>query len=342
MTIQEIMPRRLQARELLGDHWFNGAPFLLGDHRGQVVLVFFWDFASSASLRALPYVQDWAAKYAALGLQVVGVHSPRFRFEQEPANVQDAITRLGITFPVVADNSQMIWSMYGNRTWPAFHLVDQDGFIRCQNAGDGGYLSFERSLQALLSGSNYGEEMPDLTAPFHDTDRPGAVCYRATPEILAGYLRGSVGNVEGMAPESVLEYTDPGFYVDGRMYLQGAWLNDRDCFRWEGEVGTDGAVTIRYQGIEAHLVLEPPEGGKGTMRIEQDGVPLTASDAGTDVTLRAGKTSIVRLDRARSYNIIRNREFGEHLLTLHPIEPGCAVYSLTGIPAVIPDLISNN
>ncbi len=342
MTIQEIMPRRVVARELLGDYWLNGAPLLLGDHHGQVVLVFFWDFSSSASLRALPYVQDWAAKYAHMGAQVVGVHTPRFRFGQDPENVQHAIERLGVTFPVVMDNSQMIWSLYGNRTWPSLHLVDMDGFIRCQSSGDGGYLSFERSLQVLLFGYSYREAMPDLTAPFHETDRPGVVCYRATPEILAGYLRGSVGNVEGLAPESVIAYADPGFYQDGRMYLRGAWLNERECFRWKGEAGTDGAVMVRYQGIEANLVLESPERGTGTMKVEQDGAPLTAGDAGRDVTVGPGKRSIITLKGARLYNIVRNRQFGEHLLTLRPQEPGCAVYSVTGVAAVIPDLISSN
>jgi hypothetical protein len=342
MTIQEIMPRRLVARELLGDYWFNGAPVLLGDHHGQVVLVFFWDFSSSASVRALPYVQDWATKYAPMGLLVVGVHSPRFRFGQDPENVQHAIKRLGVRFPVVSDNSQMIWSLYGNRTWPSLHLVDKDGYIRSQSFGDGSYLSFERSVQSLLSGHYAGEELPDLTEPFHETDRPGVICYRATPEILGGYLRGSVGNVEGMAPESVLEYADPGVYVDGRMYLRGVWLNDRECFRWEGEAGTDGAVMIRYHGIEANLVLGPPEGGRGTVCIEQDGVPLTVAEAGSDVTIGPGKTSSIVLDSARLYNIVHNREFGEHLLTLRPQAPGCAVYSLTGVAGVIPDVISSN
>lgn len=126
------------------------------------------------------------------------------------------------------------------------------------------------------------------------------------------------------------------------MYLKGAWLNGRECFRWEGEAGTDGAVMVRYQGIEANLVLESPEGGAGTMKVEQDGVPLTAANAGRDVVVGPGRECVVTLKGARLYNIVRNREFGEHLLTLRPQKPGCAVYSLTGDSAVIPDLISSN
>ena len=342
MTIQEIMPRRIQARELFGDYWLNGAPVLLGDHHGQIVLVFFWDYSCTASLRALPYVQDWAKKYESMGLVVVGVHSPRFRFGQDPENVQQAIIRLGIPFPVVMDNSQMVWSMYSNHSWPAMHLVDKDGYIRCQSSGDGGYISFERALQTLVYETSRLDELPDLTEPVRETDRPGAVCYRATPEILTGYLRGSIGNVEGLAPESVVEYTDPGFYVDGRMYFRGPWMNERECFRWQGGVQDDGSVMIRYHGIEANLVLEPGGTGIGSLRVEQDGVPLTVANVGRDVQLTDGGGSSVGLDGARLYNIVRNREFGEHLLTLRPQETGCAVYSLTGVTAVIPELFGSN
>lgn len=342
MTIQEIMPRRMQARELFGDYWLNGAPVLLGDHRGQIVLVFFWDYACTLSVRALPYVLDWAAKYAPMGLAVVGVHTPRFHFGHDPANVQAAIDRLGITFPVMTDNSQMVWSMYGNRAWPTMHLVDKDGFIRCQNAGEGGYASFERSLQALLFEAGSHEGLPDLTEPVSETDRPGAVCYRATPEILAGYLRGSIGNVEGLAPESVVSYADPGIYVDGRMYFTGPWLNERECFRWMGSGGEDGCVMIRYRGIEANLVLEPGDDGDGELVIEQDGVALTSANAGRDVRVAAGARSMVPLDGSRLYNVVRNREFGEHLLTLRPQTGGMAVYSLTGVTAVIPELFGSN
>jgi hypothetical protein len=222
------------------------------------------------------------------------------------------------------------------------HLVDKDGFVRCQSSGDGGYISFERSLQTLLYETSRMDELPDLTEPVRETDRPGAVCYRATPEILAGYLRGSVGNVEGLAPESIIEYTDPGFYVDGRMYFLGPWLNGRESFRWEGGPEDDGAVKIRYHGIEANVVLEPGGSGTGRMTVEQDGVPLTAANAGRDVQLSPGSESSIGLDSARLYNIVRNREFGEHMLTLRPQDPGCTVYSLTGVTAAIPELFGSN
>jgi hypothetical protein len=48
------------------------------------------------------------------------------------------------------------------------------------------------------------------------------------------------------------------------------------------------------------------------------------------------------MDFPRSYNVVRNREFGDHLLELVPESPGCAVYALTGVTAVIPELFGSN
>jgi hypothetical protein len=78
------------------------------------------------------------------------------------------------------------------------------------------------------------------------------------------------------------------------------------------------------------------------MTVEQDGVPLTAANAGRDVQLSPGSESSIGLDSARLYNIVRNREFGEHMLTLRPQDPGCTVYSLTGVTAAIPELFGSN
>jgi len=342
MTIQEILPRRMQARELFGDYWLNGGPVFLSDLRGRIVLLDFWDYSCTASQRSLPYLMDWCAKYSSMGLVVVGVHTPKFQFGSSVENVQNAIERLGITYPVMMDNAQFVWSMYGNRFWPTKHLIDKDGFIRCQNVGEGGYGSLERALQSLLYEASPLDELPDLTMPMRETDRPGAVCYRATPEILAGYLRGSIGNVEGLGPESVVDYVDPGIYIDGRLYFHGAWLNERECMRWQGPEQHPGHVVVKYSGIEANLVLAPGESGTSDVVVQQDGASLTASNAGRDVRVARGKRSVVTLDRPRLYNVVRNREFGDHVLRLQPVEPGSAVYSLTGVTAVIPELFGSN
>jgi thiol-disulfide isomerase/thioredoxin len=342
MTILEIMPRRLQARELLGNCWFNGGPVFLSELQGHAALLDFWDYSCTASLLALPYVLEWHRRYADNGLVVVGVHTPKFQFGREPENVQKAIERLGIKYPVVMDNAEMIWANYGNRVWPTKYLVDKDGYIRCQSIGNGSYRSFERSLQSLLYDANPHEELPELMDPLRDTDIPGVSCYHATPEVFGGYVRGTLGNVEGFLPESAAEYKDPGIYVNGRIYLQGTWRAERECVRWFGPAGEDGFVSMLYSGSALDVVLAPPQNGMTAVTIEQDGRPLTAENKGGDAMLLPDGSSILPVDAPRMFSVVQNREFGEHLLRLKPGAPGTALYSLTGETCVIPDVFGSN
>src|SRR5688500_13374329 len=81
--------------------WLN-VPFIAtGTLLGRSApLIWFWDYCSLNSLRALPYVQEWHRRYADAGLRVIGVHSPQFEFGRDPALVEDAVRRLGIDFAV--------------------------------------------------------------------------------------------------------------------------------------------------------------------------------------------------------------------------------------------------
>jgi thiol-disulfide isomerase/thioredoxin len=110
--------------------WLNSAPLDRKSLRGKVVPVNFWTYTCINSLRPLPYVRSWAAKYKDAGLVVVGVHTPEFSFEQEPANVENAVRTLNVTFPVAIDSKTIIWQSFNNQAWPAQYLIDAKGRIR--------------------------------------------------------------------------------------------------------------------------------------------------------------------------------------------------------------------
>src|SRR4051794_18294421 len=71
--------------------WFNSAPLNSKALRGKVVVVNFWAYSCINSLRELPYMKAWAAKYKEAGLIVIGVHAPEFAFEKDSANVKNAV-----------------------------------------------------------------------------------------------------------------------------------------------------------------------------------------------------------------------------------------------------------
>ena len=130
--------------------WLNSPPLSNKALRGKVVLVNFWTYSCINSLRELPYMKAWAAKYKDAGLVVIGVHAPEFGFEKDPANVKNAVSDLKVAYPIPIDSSHSIWSAFRNEYWPADYFVDAKGRIRYHHFGEGEYAKSERVIQALL------------------------------------------------------------------------------------------------------------------------------------------------------------------------------------------------
>jgi thiol-disulfide isomerase/thioredoxin len=130
--------------------WLNSAPLDRKALRGKVVLVNFWTYSCINSLRELPYMKSWAAKYKDAGLVVIGVHTPEFLFEKDAANMKQAVSAVNVTYPVAVDSNYGIWQAFGNNYWPANYFIDGKGRIRYHYFGEGAYADSERVIQELL------------------------------------------------------------------------------------------------------------------------------------------------------------------------------------------------
>jgi thiol-disulfide isomerase/thioredoxin len=135
-------------------NWFNSKPLGIADLRGKVVLVDFWTYGCVNCVNTLPHVTELYAKYKDKGLVVVGVHTPEFQFERSASNVQAALKRHGITYPVAQDNDSRTWNAYNNRYWPAQYIIDQNGKIVFQHEGEGGYDQIDRTVAGLLNANS--------------------------------------------------------------------------------------------------------------------------------------------------------------------------------------------
>jgi thiol-disulfide isomerase/thioredoxin len=136
------------------NNWFNSAPLNLADLRGKVVLVNFWTYGCVNCVNTLPHVVELNRKYKDRGLVIVGVHTPEFPFERSAANVQAALKRHGITYPVAQDNDSKTWNAYRNRYWPAQYIVDQSGKIVFHHDGEGQYEQIDRTVARLLNANS--------------------------------------------------------------------------------------------------------------------------------------------------------------------------------------------
>lgn len=131
--------------------WLNSEPLTMASLRGKVVLVDFWTYSCINCLRTLPFVTKWYDRYRDKGLVVIGVHTPEFPFERETPNVETAIKRSAIHYPVAQDNRYATWKAYDNQYWPASYLVDRKGKIVLKHFGEGGYGEMESAIRQLLA-----------------------------------------------------------------------------------------------------------------------------------------------------------------------------------------------
>jgi cytochrome c biogenesis protein CcdA/thiol-disulfide isomerase/thioredoxin len=130
--------------------WLNSPPLNLDKLRGHVVLVEFWTFACVNCLHTVPHIERWHRRFQSQGLVVIGVHTPEFAFERDPAQVRAAVARLGISYPVALDNDYATWQAWHNAAWPALYLIDTQGRIVWRHVGEGDDALIEARIQALL------------------------------------------------------------------------------------------------------------------------------------------------------------------------------------------------
>jgi thiol-disulfide isomerase/thioredoxin len=335
---------RLRAPELAPGEWLNTArPVRLADWRGRAVLVDIWDFTCLNCLRTLAYLTAWHKVFRGLPVSFLGIHSPEFAFARDPRQVEAAVRRLGIEYPVLLDNQYENWDAFANRYWPTVYLIDAQGYIRYQHAGEGAYAEIESALAGLaadaarLSGSPHAAGLPRPVGALRDEDQPGAVCFRPTPELPTGYNRGALGNPEGYLPRGLpMIYRLPPQPErrDGYFYAEGAWQAGDESLSLAGE---RGALVLPYHAASANAVLatsaDPVDlmlGLKPPARLEltQDGAPLDAMTAGADVQVEAGRSS-VRVDAPRMYELARNPDGRPHELRLDAAARGVAVFAFS-------------
>jgi len=316
------------APALEGGEWIQKGPVELAQlHGRKVVLLDFWDYTCVNCIRTLPYVSQWHQRYAAKGLVVVGVHAPEFSFARDRANVLKAIAQFGLDYPIVLDNSYTIWRAYSNRYWPAKYLIDAQGRLRYYHFGEGLYQETEKQIQKLLSELDSTAQFPSPLEPIRDTDQPGAVCYRVTPELYLGYARGQFGNPAGVIRDKSFDYSDPGRYVEGAAYLSGRWVVSEETSRADNSGAT---LMLRYTAMDVNLVMAPPVGNAARVEL------LIGEEqrAGSDVTFENGRCFIT-VDRPRMYSLIANPSVLSGSIKLKMLDPGVTAYAFTFISCVV-------
>ncbi len=302
----------------------------------KVVLVDFWEYTCVNCLRTLPYLREWNKRYAKDGLVIVGIHTPEFRFAHKYANVLQAAKRLQITWPVLVDSSYKNWNAWQGMEgfWPRDYLINSKGNVIEDHAGEGGYGHTEKMIQNLLLQIHPGLKLPPILAPIHSADKPGARCFPMTPETYCGqrgFQSGVLANIVNWQPGQTLQLPQPTTPLqDGVVYPVGNWITEPESLRHAMRTTTlSDRILLRYHAITLNAVIKPAGSKPYRVYILQDNRPVPVADKGPDLHYTAQGQSYILVNQPRMYSIIKNAQYGSHILTMASRSPDFDLYSFT-------------
>lgn len=277
----------------------------------KVILIDFWTYSCINCQRTMPYINAWYDKYEDQGLEIIGIHTPEFAFEQNYNNVLEAVNDLNIDHPVVLDNDYSTWNAYNNRYWPAHYLIDIDGYIVYKHFGEGSYNETEKAIQnALQERATLLNLQQRISTEMTEPQDKIEVDARKinSPEIYFGafrnnYLANGQPNKIGLQ-----SFKEPANIKLNKLYLVGNWDITNE---FAANQSVDAKIIFRYDARAVNLVAaaETP----ATIEIYQDGNFL--------------KT--INVSDEKLYNLINDQSYGRHLLEIIIKDQGLQAFTFT-------------
>ena len=277
--------------------WLNSPPLTMAGLRGKVVLIDFWTYSCINCLRTLSNVTRWYDTYKDKGFVIIGIHTPEFPFERETRNVQTAIQRFGIKYPVAQDNSYEMWKAYKNNIWPAEYLIDQNGDVVLKHFGEGKYDEMEDAIRTLVSAGP--------AVPKNDGQDLSLI---GSPEMYFGaYRLANLGSPEKPV-SGPHRYTSPENLVMNHFALVGLW----DIQTEKAVLAQDnGTILLAFHSARVFMVASSPE-------------PVTLS-----VVVDGRKQPPVTVQGSQLYTLFDSNNYGTHFLTLNIPKAGFEAYTFT-------------
>jgi len=287
VSLRETGPKAPEITNPSGFINTGGVPITLAEYKGKnIVLVDFWTYSCINCQRTIPYVESWYAKYKDEGLVVVSIHTPEFAFEKVQSNVQAAVVKLGITYPVVMDNDYGTWNAFGNEYWPQKYLINEYGQVIYAHSGEGDYDVTEKEIQKALSELSGKPITGDVTGTIKEIiPDPGS------PETYFGSNRNGYLEYlgDGIPGQSGLQnFILPNVSSRGlnRLYLGGTWDIEPEYAQSQGS----NVIDYMYNAKGVYFVA-----GSATpmdVEVQSDGKLLPANIAGADIFYKNGKSYV--------------------------------------------------
>ncbi len=314
LTVDQKAKKFILAPEISSpDGYINtlGKPVTIGEFKGKkVVLLDIWTYSCINCQRTLPYLNEWYKKYEDDGLVVIGLHTPEFAFEHIIKNVEKATKNFSVNYPVVLDNDFSTWRAYENRYWPRKYLIDIDGYIVYDHAGEGQYEETEIEIQKALSELNNRLKIENEISK--DISKPVGVIEVHSNKIKSSEVYfGSTRNeylangVKGLTGEQT--FLIPSIKFFNKLYLGGIW----DINPEYTESKSSGSIVFNYEAKNVYITALSREGIE--IEIYQDNVFV--------------KKLIIKDEKL--YQLIQDNNYEKHELRIVVPKSGLQVFTFT-------------
>lgn len=133
--------------------WLNGSQEDVLQHiKGKPTLVHFWAVSCGICKDKMPQLNEIKKKYAALGLQTIAVHMPRYEADTDLDTVNQAMETNHITEPTAVDSLHKLKDAFLNEQgWvPVYYLFDAEGKLKTRAAGEFGISVLQTALDKMF------------------------------------------------------------------------------------------------------------------------------------------------------------------------------------------------
>ncbi|MFZ2149839.1 MAG: cytochrome c biogenesis protein CcdA [Minisyncoccia bacterium] len=289
----------------------NNLPITISEFKDKkVVLLDIWTYSCINCQRTIPYLNEWYKEYEDEGLVIIGLHTPEFSFEKVQKNVEKAVKEFDIKYPVVLDNDFSTWQAYKNQYWPRKYLIDIDGYIVYDHAGEGQYKETEGEIQKALK--ERADRLNVNLEVSSNTSKPESVTVVEfskvkSPEIYFGSARNSLlaNGKNGISGEQV--FSPPSTISSNKLYLGGTW----DITSEYAENKTTGSVVFNYEAKNVYITAGSSQGVE--VEIYKDNVFV--------------KKVIIKDETL--YPLIQDTDYGKHTLKIVIPKAGLQAFTFT-------------
>ena len=310
--LEKALETSYPAPEFAGiEAWINSPALTMASLKGKVVLVDFWTYSCVNCIRTLPYIKSWYAQYHEQGFEIVGVHTPEFEFEKDLKNVEMAVKKFGILYPVALDPKYQTWNHFKNRYWPAHFLIDKTGQVVYEHFGEGDYDVTENNIRYLLnlSGPSAKTQVEQVSHKTH-----------LSPETYLGHYRAEAFANPERAKGELANYKFPKVLEMDHWALEGAWLLQEEHVLAKAR---GAKLKLHFEAKKVFLVMGNRTGKALRARVTLNGESV-GEDKGADV-----QNSFVEVKEHRLYELLSRRDSSPAYLQLEAQEPGIEFYVFT-------------